>query len=189
MLAPQYTTKPSEWVNGIQAWDAFTDRHPELGLNKGKWPFHNFLRPYRQALVEADAIRLVRNRFWLAHQDRFFETAFECATGRFHEAVIVQAPALAHALKNPALIEQPQKAKTVMCQGLTAQEFFRLKQALPLECLEQVLEQNARLQAAHDAVVEAWPSWVWNAEAMSETDLQRMDKARLALLEACNGQL
>lgn len=189
MLVQQTTATGSEWQTGVVVWDAFTDRHPELGLKKGKWPFHNFLRPYRQALLGTDAIRLVRNRFWLAHQDRFFETAFECATGRFQGTVIVQAPALAVILKNPALSEQPQKANTVMCQGLTAQELFRLKRALPLECLEQVLEQNARLQAAHDAVVEAWPSWVWNAEAMSESDLQRMDKARLALLEACNGQL
>lgn len=189
MLAPLNTTTPSEWVTGIQAWDTFTERHPELGLNKGKWAFHNFLRPYRQALVQADAIRLVRNRFWLAHQDRFYETAFDCATGRAREAAIVKAPLLAQSLKNPALSEQPQKTQPVMCQGLTALELFRLKQALPQECLEQVLEQNARLLAANDAVVEAWPSWVWNAEHMNEADLRRMESARLALLEARNGQL
>ncbi len=189
MLVQQAPATGSEWQTGIQVWDTFTECHPELALNKGKWAFHNFLRPYRQALVKADAIRLVRNRFWLAHQDRFYETAFDCATGRCSKDEIVKAPVLAQFFKNPALSEQPQKVKTVMCQGLTAKEFFRLKQALPLEFLEQVLEQNARLQAANDAVVDAWPSWVWNAEAMSETDLQLMDKARLALLEACNGQL
>lgn len=61
MLQQQFKTPPTEWQTGVHVWDTFTDLHPELGLNKGKWAFHNFLRPYRQALVQADAIRLVRS--------------------------------------------------------------------------------------------------------------------------------
>lgn len=188
MLQPQNSTPSTEWRTGVQVWDTFTERHPELGLNKGKWAFHNFLRPYRQALVQADAIRMVRNRFWLAHQDRFYETAFDCATGSFHETAIVKAVGLAQSLKNPALSVYPQKAKPVMCRGLTAHEMFHLKQELPLECMEQVLEQNARLLKANNAVAEAWPSWVWNAESMVEADLQRMEQARMAMVEVNYGQ-
>ena len=189
MLQPQNITPPSEWRTGVQVWDTFTELHPELGLNKGKWAFHNFLRPYRQALVQADAIRMVRNRFWLAHQDRFYETAFDCATGRLHEAGATQPLALAHVLKNPALAPQPQKARPLMYQGLTLPEYFKLHHQLPPDSVEQLLEQNRLLLAANDAVIEAWPSWVWNSETMNAADLQRMEQARLALVEVNHGQL
>ena len=189
MLSSQTTTNSPEWQTGVHVWDTFTDLHPELGLNKGKWAFHNFLRPYRQALVQADAIRLVRNRFWLAHQDRFYESAFECATGRSPNTMKVRAPATAKGLKNPAVGVSPKKVHPIMCQGLTAHEFFRLHRQLPTACLEQVLDQNAGLMAANDAVVEAWPGVIWNAGNMTEADLDRLELARLALVEVNHGNL
>jgi hypothetical protein len=42
--------------------------------------FHNFLRNAKPHLVAADAIRLAKRKFWIAHQSRFPETAFEIST-------------------------------------------------------------------------------------------------------------
>ena len=70
-----------EWLPGPTAWDHFVARHPELGYRPGKWAFHNFLRYFRQTLIDRDAIRLARRRFWVAHRARFFEVGFDCATG------------------------------------------------------------------------------------------------------------
>jgi hypothetical protein len=82
---------PSNWTVGVSAWNAFVQSHPELGLRPGRWPFHNFLRFHRSSLVAADAIRLARKRFWIAHLDRFDVAAFECATGKFPSATGVNA--------------------------------------------------------------------------------------------------
>lgn len=70
------------WRVGPEVWGLFVERHPELGFKPGRWPFHNFLRFHREALLHADAIRLAKNRFWIAHVDRFCAAAFECATGK-----------------------------------------------------------------------------------------------------------
>lgn len=72
----------SDWQTGPDAWKEFVLRHPELGLKPGKWRFHNFLRFHKQALLEADAIRLANRRFWVAHVERLCVTAFDCATGK-----------------------------------------------------------------------------------------------------------
>jgi hypothetical protein len=71
----------TDWILGHDAWDRFAQRHPELGLKSGPWPFHNFLRIHRQALVACDAIRKARGRWWIAHSARFPAAAFDCATG------------------------------------------------------------------------------------------------------------
>lgn len=82
----------SEWSTGPSAWAEFVDRHPELGYRPGRWPFHNFLRYFRHALVRADAIRLAKGRFWIAHRVRFNDAAFACASG---QSASVTAPQLA----------------------------------------------------------------------------------------------
>ncbi len=79
-------TTAHEWVTGPGAWDKFVREHPELGYPLGKWGFHNFLRRNRTALLDADAIRLARCKFWVAHLSRFSATAFECATGVHHQS-------------------------------------------------------------------------------------------------------
>lgn len=71
----------SEWRTGPQAWEAFTQQHPELGYRPGRWPFHNFLRIFKGPLLAADAIRIARGRHWVAHGERFARVAFDCATG------------------------------------------------------------------------------------------------------------
>lgn len=71
----------SEWMTGPDVWDRFVKEHPELGFRAGRWPFHNFLRFHRQTLIDHDAIRLARKRFWIGHVTRFVEVAFDCATG------------------------------------------------------------------------------------------------------------
>lgn len=70
-----------DWKTGPEAWAAFVEAHPELGYRPGRWPFHNFLRFHRQALIDHDAIRLAKKRFWVAHEGRFSTVAFDCATG------------------------------------------------------------------------------------------------------------
>lgn len=75
-------THETNWLTGTDAWKQFVHKHPELGYRPGKWGFHNFLRYYRSPLMEADAIRLAKRRFWVANPERFCAVAFECATGR-----------------------------------------------------------------------------------------------------------
>ena len=70
----------TEWMAGPDAWAAFIKLHPELGYRPGKWQFHNFLRFHRQALLDCDAIRLAKRRFWIAHFERFAAAAFDHAT-------------------------------------------------------------------------------------------------------------
>lgn len=86
-------------------------------------------------------------------------------------------------------MEQLQPVAPILYRGLTALEHIRLHQRVPEDLIQQVLEQNARLLAAYNAVVDAWPSWVWNADAMNQIDKQRMELVRLALLEVRNGGL
>jgi hypothetical protein len=71
----------SEWQTGLSAWADFVARHPELGYRPGKYPFHNFLRHFRQELVQGDGLRKARSRHWVAHVERFNRIAFDCATG------------------------------------------------------------------------------------------------------------
>lgn len=71
----------SEWTTGPEAWDQFVKQHPELGYRPGVWPFHNFLRLFRDALLESDALRKAKCRHWIAHRQRFSRVAFDCATG------------------------------------------------------------------------------------------------------------
>lgn len=70
-----------DWTTGLQAWAEFVKRHPELGYRPGRWSFHNFLRYYRQSLIERDAIRRAKRRFWVAHRIRFQQACFDLATG------------------------------------------------------------------------------------------------------------
>ncbi len=70
----------TEWRTGPDTWAQFVKLHPELGYKPGRWQFHNFLRLHREALVQRDAIRLAKNRFWIAHVGRFCSIAFDCAT-------------------------------------------------------------------------------------------------------------
>ena len=69
------------WTTGCVAWQEFTQQHPELGYKPGRNNFNNFLRLHRNTLKQADAIRLAKRQFWIAHKDRFCSVAFDCATG------------------------------------------------------------------------------------------------------------
>jgi hypothetical protein len=83
----QFTTftrsemKAQTWTTGPKAWGIFVDQHPELGYKPGRMNFHNFLRLNREALRLNDAIRLAKNKFWIAEVDKFCDVAFQCATG------------------------------------------------------------------------------------------------------------
>lgn len=80
----------TDWITGLEAWAEFVALHPELGYRDDRWAFYNFLRHFRQSLVNHDAIRCARHRLWIAHRGRFCKFAFECATGR---AALLPIPA------------------------------------------------------------------------------------------------
>ena len=68
-----------QWTTAHEAWRQFTKVHPELAYRDGAQQFYNFLRYHRDALVQQDAIRRARGRFWIAHTERFVAAAFELA--------------------------------------------------------------------------------------------------------------
>lgn len=70
----------TDWTTGYEAWQKFTERHPELGYKPGRMNFHNFLRFHRNVLVGVDALRIAKRKFWIAHVERFCAAAFDCAT-------------------------------------------------------------------------------------------------------------
>ena len=70
------------WSTSQAAWDEFVARHPELGYRASRNTFHNFLRLHRDSLLEQDAIRLAKRRFWIAHVERFCKSAFDLATSQ-----------------------------------------------------------------------------------------------------------
>ena len=70
-----------QWVTAHQAWTELTRKHPELGYKDGPQQLYNYLRRYREAMIERDAIRRAKGRHWVAHQARFTEAVFELATG------------------------------------------------------------------------------------------------------------
>lgn len=74
-----------KWVTGPEAWKKFVQEHPELGYRSGRMNFHNFLRMNRNILCAHDAIRLAKNKFWIAQEEKFCLVAFECATGIFRK--------------------------------------------------------------------------------------------------------
>ena len=76
----------TEWTTGPDAWRSFVERHPELGYKSGRMNFHNFLRMHRSALRARDAIRMAKNKFWIAQEEKFCLVAFECATGIFENS-------------------------------------------------------------------------------------------------------
>jgi hypothetical protein len=78
----QTQTPQSQWVVGLHAWAQFVSVHAELGYRPGHMNFHNFLRNARSELLRCDAIRRAKNRYWIAHVDRFPEVAFAIATGQ-----------------------------------------------------------------------------------------------------------
>jgi hypothetical protein len=71
-----------QWTCAISRWAAFVHDHPELGYKSGRTALYNFLRLYKQVLSANDAIRKAKNRFWIAHSERFEQVAFDCATGK-----------------------------------------------------------------------------------------------------------
>ena len=83
----QSQTSQSQWVVGIHACARFASVHAELGYRPGRMNFHNFLRNARPELLRQDAIRRAKNRYWIAHIDRFPEVAFAIATGQLLSGV------------------------------------------------------------------------------------------------------
>lgn len=75
----------SKWVVATAAWEDFVKFHPELGYSDRKWAFHNFMRHAKDKLIYCDAIRLAKNRYWIAHREKFISAAFDISTNVFTE--------------------------------------------------------------------------------------------------------
>ena len=73
----------NNWKTGPDVWAEFVKQHPERGYKPGRMCFHNFLRLNRETLKRQDAIRLAKNKFWIAHVQRFNQAAFAISTGVF----------------------------------------------------------------------------------------------------------
>ncbi len=72
----------ADWGVGSQIWDEFTAEYQLFKLRQGHWAFHNFLRNYKKPLVEVDAIRLAKRKYWIAHRQRFKDASFALLTGK-----------------------------------------------------------------------------------------------------------
>lgn len=70
-----------EWITAAQAWRRFAAEHPELGYRDDKWQLYNFLRVHKNTLIENDAIRWARGRYWIAEYGRFSRACFEAVAG------------------------------------------------------------------------------------------------------------
>lgn len=90
----QLQTSNSQWVVGLEAWANFASSHAELGYRPGHMNFHNFLRNARPELLRQDAIRRAKNRYWIAHIEKFPEVAFAIATGQDLSGVNVLSTSL-----------------------------------------------------------------------------------------------
>ena len=188
MQDQQSITQEQQWSRANPVWDDFTKKHPELGLNKGPGAFHNFLRSYRQPLVNADVLRLARNRFWVANVDRFCEVAFECATGRTPNPAESSKPS-----KQPQNISPlPQlsrfvASRQISCGSLSADEHYRLHGDLPSQAIEKLLDSHASLLNLAEAVHELVPALEWHPETISASDLARLDRVKHALRQVTHG--
>ena len=77
LLAPSH-----EWASLESVWHDFVSANPVLDMRPDPWALTNFLRSTREKLVDADAIRKAKGRFWIAHVERFPAVAFALITGK-----------------------------------------------------------------------------------------------------------
>jgi hypothetical protein len=188
MLDQQLSTAQQQWQKADQVWELFTQRHPELGFRSGRWAFHNFLRPHRTALVQADALRLARKRHWLAHVDRFCEAAFECATGKQPaSAPVSKIPPVT--FPKPELPSAFVAARRVRCHGLTAAEHFRIHNDLPPETIEELLDLIEQLLELADAAREFLPALEWHSDTIAPADMERLARLQRALVRVDHGHV
>lgn len=66
-----------EWLPFDEAYRAFVDSNPMLGLGRGEWASMNVRRNFGGRLIEAGAVRQIVNRRWLAHREKFGPALFE----------------------------------------------------------------------------------------------------------------
>jgi hypothetical protein len=188
MLDQQSSTLQPQWQKADQVWELFTQLHPELGLRSSRWAFHNFLRPHRDKLVDADALRLARNRFWVANVDRFCAAAFECATGKQPApAPVSNAPHLT--TLRPELPSAFVAAHRVRVHGLTADEYLRLHNNLPPRAIEELLDLNERLLELADAAREFLPALEWYPDSIPSGDMERLARLQRALVRVDHGHV
>lgn len=188
MLDQQSSTPSSQWDRATRTWVLFTERHPELGYSPEFWSMHNFFRRNGESLVNADAIRRAKNRYWIAHTERFIECAFACATGKQPApAPVSKIPPVT--FPKPELPSAFVAARRVRCHGLTADEYFRLHGTLPAESIEEQLDLTERLLELADAAREFLPAVEWHSDTIAAADLARLARLQRALVRVDHGVL
>jgi len=69
-----------EWQSFDDAYEAFIQAHPMLGLGSGTWASINLRRNFGERLLASGAVRQLVNRRWIAHKDQFGPTLFALLT-------------------------------------------------------------------------------------------------------------
>jgi hypothetical protein len=77
---PADTSSVDAWVSFDDAYEAFVQAHPMLGLGSGLWATTNLRRNYGPRLLESGAVIQLVNRRWLAHREKFGPALFELLT-------------------------------------------------------------------------------------------------------------
>jgi hypothetical protein len=132
------------------------------------------------------ALRLARNRQWIAHVDRFCDAAFECATGKQPApAPVSTTPTVT--FPKPELPSAFVAARRVRCHGLTADEHFRLHNNLPPEAIEELLDLNDQLLGLVDAVRDFLPALEWFPDTIPSADMERLARVKRALARVDHG--
>ena len=76
---PETSTDDSDiddWISFDDAYEAFVNAHPMLGLQHGTWAALNAKRNYSARLQAAGAVRQLVNRRWIAHKNAFGPALF-----------------------------------------------------------------------------------------------------------------
>ena len=77
---PADTSSVDAWLSFDDAYEAFVETHPMLGLGSGVWATTNLRRNFGPQLLASGAVIQLVNRRWLAHKDKFGPALFALLT-------------------------------------------------------------------------------------------------------------
>ena len=83
---------PADWIGFDEAYEAFRQANPMLGLASGMWATTNLRRNYGAQLLELGVVRQLVSRRWLAHREHFGPALFKLLT-RTPAAILAEADA------------------------------------------------------------------------------------------------
>jgi hypothetical protein len=77
---PADTSNIDDWLLFDDAYEAFVEAHPALGLGSGLWATNNLRRTYGERLIASGAVIKLANRRWIAHREKFGPALFGLLT-------------------------------------------------------------------------------------------------------------